>query len=293
MKSVVICGSRRFKPEMREFAQKLKFLGVEVYEPHLHQAEDEWSGLSDAYKNFVALGLTHDHFYKIKMADAVFVFNKNGYSGCSTTLEIGYAVACGKPIYALAKDDELCRQILFREVVSSPEELAILLGYQNCNDYGKKRIVICGSMRFAQGMVDSKEKLEKVGFEVILPKNTELYLEGSEFLKQREASAWEPIEGAKRKIENNLIKGYYNEIAKSDAILVVNQEKDGIKNYIGGNTFLEMGFAHVLGKSIYCLNPLPEEQKNIYQELVALQVIVLNGNLEKIITPRVWEQKGE
>jgi len=71
----------------------------------------------------VALGLTHDHFYKIKMADVVFVYNKDGYSGVSTTLEIGSAVVLNKPIYALSNDDEVCRNVLFREVIKTPEEL--------------------------------------------------------------------------------------------------------------------------------------------------------------------------
>ena len=124
MKSVVICGSRRFKPEIREFAKKLKELGAVVYEPYLHQGQDEWARLSDDYKKFVALGLTHDHFYKIKIADVVFVYNKDSYSGCSSTLEIGYAVALGKPIYALSSDEELSRHILFREIIQIPEELA-------------------------------------------------------------------------------------------------------------------------------------------------------------------------
>jgi nucleoside 2-deoxyribosyltransferase len=123
MKSVVICGSRRFKPEMREFARKLKDSGVVVYEPYLHSGQEEWADLSDDYKRFVALGLTHDHFYKIQMADVVFLFNKGGYSGNSTTLEIGYATAKGKPIYALSKDEELCRHVLIREIIETPEEL--------------------------------------------------------------------------------------------------------------------------------------------------------------------------
>ena len=124
MKSVVMCGSRRFKPEMREFAEKLRKLGVIVYEPYLHSGQDEWAQLSDDYKKFVILGLTHDHFYKIKMADVVFLFNKDGYSGNSTTLEIGYAVAEDKPIYALSGDDEeICRQVLIREVINTPEDL--------------------------------------------------------------------------------------------------------------------------------------------------------------------------
>lgn len=123
MKTVVLCGSRRFKPEMREFGKKLKELGAVVYEPYLHSGQDEWAKLSDDYKRFIALGLTHDHFYKIQMADVVFVFNKDGYAGSSTTLEIGYAVAIGKPIYALTGDEELCRHVLFREIISLPEEL--------------------------------------------------------------------------------------------------------------------------------------------------------------------------
>lgn len=124
MKSVVICGSRRFKLGMKEFAKKLKELGVNVFEPYLHDGKEEWSDLSDEYKKFTLLGLTHDHFYKIKMADVVFVFNKDGYSGNSTTLEIGCAVALGKPIYALSVDNkEACRNILFKEIIKSPEEL--------------------------------------------------------------------------------------------------------------------------------------------------------------------------
>ncbi len=124
MKTVVLCGSRRFKPGIRKFAAGLKKLGVVVYEPYLHSGQKEWESLSDAYKKFIALGLTHDHFYKIKMADVVFVYNKEGYSGNSTTLELGYAMALGKPIYALSdKDEELCRKVLFRDFFTKPSEL--------------------------------------------------------------------------------------------------------------------------------------------------------------------------
>lgn len=122
MKSVVICGSKRFKPEAKAFAAKLRKLGVIVYDPYFHLWGKEWEGLSQDYKKFVALGLTHDHFYKIKMADVVYLYNKNGYAGVSTTTELGYAVALGKPIYAFSdKDEELCRRILVREIVKTPK----------------------------------------------------------------------------------------------------------------------------------------------------------------------------
>ncbi len=124
MKSVVICGSRRFKSKIRSFARKLKENNIVVYEPYLHEGRDEWDKFSQQYKQFIALGLTHDHFYKIRMADVVFVYNKDGYSGFSTTLEIGYAVALGKPIYVLSeRDEELCRKVLFRGVLKTSKEL--------------------------------------------------------------------------------------------------------------------------------------------------------------------------
>jgi hypothetical protein len=124
MKSVVLCGSRRFKPDMRKFSAELRKFGVVVYDPYLHSSEKEWEKLPNMYRKFIALGLTHDHFYKIKMADIVFIYNKNGYSGVSTTLEIGCALALNKQIYALSdKDEELCRKSLFRDIIKTPKQL--------------------------------------------------------------------------------------------------------------------------------------------------------------------------
>jgi nucleoside 2-deoxyribosyltransferase len=114
---------------MRKFGAELKKLGVVVYEPYLHQAkEGEWEVLSSEYQKLICLGLTHDHFCKIRMADVVFVFNKDGYAGNSTTLEIGYAIALGKPIYSLEPDAaEDCRDCLYCTNVKTAKELAALL----------------------------------------------------------------------------------------------------------------------------------------------------------------------
>jgi len=125
MKSVVICGSTRFVSEIREFAQKLKELGVLVYEPNLYSGYDK---VSEPDKKFLAMGLTHDHFRKMKMADVVYVYNKDGYVGVSTNMEIGFAVAIDKPIYVLEeKDEEIFRKNLFTAVVKTPEELLTYL----------------------------------------------------------------------------------------------------------------------------------------------------------------------
>lgn len=125
MKSVVICGSSRFADGIFALGKELKERGVVVYEPHLYRASGGvWENLSEADSILVASGLTHDHFYKIRMADVVFVYNEGGYSGVSTSMEIAYAVACNKPIYALSdKDEELARKVLFSGYVGSAEEL--------------------------------------------------------------------------------------------------------------------------------------------------------------------------
>jgi hypothetical protein len=125
MKSVVICGSNSFAVEAREFAEKLRALGVVVFVPHFYRASGGvWDEIKESDRKYVALGLTHDHFYKIRMADVVYVYNKDGYAGVSTSMEIGYAVALNKTIYVQDYNDpEVCRQALFSGVVKTPEEL--------------------------------------------------------------------------------------------------------------------------------------------------------------------------
>ena len=126
MKSVTICGSNKFAKEAMAFGKALEKLGVTVYMPHFYSASHlgDWNRVNDFDKKFLALGLTHDHFYKIRMGDVILIFNKNGYAGNSTTLEIGYALASDKPIYAISdKDEELRRQILFQGITKTPQEL--------------------------------------------------------------------------------------------------------------------------------------------------------------------------
>jgi nucleoside 2-deoxyribosyltransferase len=123
MKSVVLCGSKKFKTEMRDFAKQLKDMGVVVFEPNL--TNFDWDKVPEEYFGFLAKGLTHDHLYKMRMADVIFIYNQNGYIGNGVTMEIGFAAALDKPIYALEEDkNEAVRgDVLFKEVIKTPEEL--------------------------------------------------------------------------------------------------------------------------------------------------------------------------
>jgi len=87
-----------------------------------------------------------------------------------------------------------------------------------------------------------------------------------------------------RAIRGDILKYYFQKIRESEAILVLNFEKNGIKNYIGGNVFLEMGFAHVLNKKIFLLNEIPEV---LYKdEIKAMQPVVIKGDLGLINSQR-------
>lgn len=127
MRSVVLCGSRKFRKEAREFASKLQKSGVVVFEPFFNMNQGI-NSLPPDLKKYSFLGLTWHHFEFIRKADVVFIFNKDGYMGNSVTMELGAAAVLGKPIYALAEDrEEVCRNVLIDEVVKTPEQLVKLL----------------------------------------------------------------------------------------------------------------------------------------------------------------------
>ena len=135
------------------------------------------------------------------------------------------------------------------------------------------KIVICGSMSASKKMVEAKNFLEQAGHQVFSPKHTELFAKGDKHMESQE-------ESAESKINEDLIRYHYELIKDADAVLIVNENKNGIESYIGGNVFLEMGFAHVLYKEIYILNDIPEIPYK--SEIIAMQPVVLRGDLKKI-----------
>ncbi len=116
-------------------------------------------------------------------------------------------------------------------------------------------------MKFSFDMLETKKVLETMGHEVIVPNGMEIFLDGSA-----------DVETADIKINNDYIRYYHGKISDSDAILVLNKTKNGIDHYIGGNTLMELGFAHVMNKKIYLMHPIP--QMGYTKEIIAVQPIV-------------------
>lgn len=129
-------------------------------------------------------------------------------------------------------------------------------------------------MKVSVKMLEVGDELQKFGHEVVLPRHTQEYAE-------MKTSDHIHNESIKNKINNDLIRDYYEKIKASDAILVVNCDLNGVAGYVGGNSFLEIGFAHVLNKKIFLLNQIPET--SFKDELIAMQPVVLNGNFRLII----------
>ena len=136
------------------------------------------------------------------------------------------------------------------------------------------KIAICASMVFAEKMVQVKHQLEEIGHTVFISQFAEGYLGKAEKEKEKLAVS--------DKNEHDAIRKFWEIIKKSDAILVLNYDRKGIQNYIGGNTLMEIGFAHVLNKKIFMMNPIPDIEY-YRSEIEAVSPVVLEQDLNKIM----------
>ncbi len=132
-----------------------------------------------------------------------------------------------------------------------------------------KILLVC-SKAFYGMLIGFKNRLEADGHEVYLPNcwncpETEAKYRGTDGHAE-----WKSM----------MIKHSEEVISRMDAVLVLNYDKNGEKNYVGGATFLEIYDAFRLGKKIFFMNNLPEGM--LKDELIAFRPVILNGDLTKI-----------
>ncbi len=130
-------------------------------------------------------------------------------------------------------------------------------------------ITICGSMKFITEIKQLRIKLEEAGFKVLSPHDHESDSGYSQLNEQERADR-----------KNFFIDEHIDKIKCSDATLVANYTKNDVGNYIGANTFMEMAFAYILGKKIFILNTLPEQENK--DEIRGVHPIILNGEIGKV-----------
>lgn len=121
-----------------------------------------------------------------------------------------------------------------------------------------KNIVLCGSMKVKDKIVDLSKELEEMGYNVLLPV--------------------ECMQGLDKVIAS---RAHFDRIAdpKNDTVLIVNATKNGIENYIGPNSFAEIAFGFYFKKNVYLLNDIYEPYKD---EIIGWNITPLKGDLNKL-----------
>lgn len=143
----------------------------------------------------------------------------------------------------------------------------------------KLNLAICASASFYKEVIAFSYELEKLNINVILP-ITAAKMKSEHRENDETATDWATADiGYHGKAA--LIRGHFNEITESDAILVMNYEKHGRANYIGPNVLMEMAVAFYLNKPIYVLNGQPEDSPLI-DEILGLEPTFLNGDINQL-----------
>jgi hypothetical protein len=131
--------------------------------------------------------------------------------------------------------------------------------------------MIGGSMTFAKQMKKSKETLEKMGYEVFVPLDTE-----------------HCIIDPSKKVDVQFMKelgvgrGDAELVAKSDAFIILNYPKHGTEGYIGAGAYRDLSVAWWLKKKLFFLFPYDENQNNHKYEMLGFEPIILDGDIHKI-----------
>ncbi len=135
------------------------------------------------------------------------------------------------------------------------------------------RIGIIGSMQFVDRMIEIRDELVKRGHDAFLTNLHDSLIGKTEEERERIKLY--------QKYEKDAIRVFWRAMQGADAVLVLNLDKNGIKNYIGGNTLMEIGFAHVLNQKIFLWNPVPDI--SYYKtEIEAMKPVIINGDFSKI-----------
>lgn len=135
------------------------------------------------------------------------------------------------------------------------------------------KIGVAGSMQLTERMMELCVQLEALGHQAFMSKFGPAFVGKSDLEKEKIK--------LEQKYNHDAIREFWKPMQSADALLVANFDKHGIKNYIGGNAFLEMGFAHILCQKIYLLNPIPD-MPYYGTEIIAMKPVVIDGDLTKI-----------
>lgn len=117
--TVFVASSKRFYPEAKAFAERLKSAGLRVYHPYFDRDQDAIETNPET-----KAAVTREHFPEIDASDVLYAFMPTGYAGISVTIEVAYAFAKGKHIIASEKPVDGALQALVSNAVD-PEQFVL------------------------------------------------------------------------------------------------------------------------------------------------------------------------
>ncbi len=143
----------------------------------------------------------------------------------------------------------------------------------------KRSIVICSSASFYKQVIEVRNALKKMGYEVVVPLTAGKMERTGDFRVETYKTWFKDSNAYDRK--KFLTEHHFNKVAKGDAILVLNYEKNSRPGYIGGAVLMEMGVALHLKKPIYILHPI-DESVGYKEEILGMLPVILHGDLARI-----------
>ena len=144
------------------------------------------------------------------------------------------------------------------------------------------KIGVIGSMQYTEKMMEVRDELIKMGHEAFLTTLADAFIGKTDEEKEKIK--------IHQKQNMDAIREFWRLMQGADAVIVVNLDKHGIKNYIGGNTLMEIGFAHVLNQKIFLLNPIPDIP--YYKtEIEAVNPTILNGDLSLLNNYNIFDHR--
>lgn len=142
-----------------------------------------------------------------------------------------------------------------------------------------KTITLCSSVSFYKDLLEIEKQLKKLGFKVKSPKTAGIMAKNKNFNVSDYKTWFTNKDDYKKKTA--LMNEHFKKIINSDVILVINNEKNGIKGYIGGNVLMEMTVAHINKKPIFLWNNISSDL-SIEEEVRGLNPVIINRELSKI-----------
>jgi hypothetical protein len=131
-----------------------------------------------------------------------------------------------------------------------------------------RTVVICGSMKNMDLMTEIGKLIESTGLNVVTP------------VPDAPAEPWSVQSSTAVKREASRRHMNYIRQSRTVAVLVVNVDRPGANNYVGPNSFAEIGVAFSDNRRIFLLQGMPECYAD---ELIAWGVECLNGDLRRLV----------